>query len=494
MADPIVRAHALSAWRANNVVVPASTQPGDVLVLLTQAADTTGDIAGGPAGWTYLGNGVSASPYIQAAAWVKVADADDAGSTVTITGLTSSDYPQLVLIVVQDGTTDGLGFASADNGSRSHTVPSVSGPGLSSLGIHGHFFWQTGSTGLSTLPPGTPLAQADQGTFDWIVTTRAAGSTVGSSTAAAVENFARGAGVTVRVPSANASPNAPILTAPADGATIDRSATQRFDWDFSDPDAGDSQSKYDVRYRLIGDPTWITVTGTTPTTFHDFAAGTFAAGDYEWQIRTYDAQGAVGPYSASGFFTAATPPPAPVITDPINGQTIGAQSYFATMSAPDVDASQWRTVADNAGVPDPTTVHQDSGAIESSTQRSYQLSFPVNNRAEHIQARIRLDGLWSSWYSIAVDVSYTPPPIPARLLTPNGTRIDVAITNPPPDVGEPAVAFNKVFVDDGDGEELRATDLPGNATWTYRTPRSRRDYEPHIRVVAVGDNGTEASS
>ena len=49
----------------------------------------------------------------------------------------------------------------------------------------------------------------------------------------------------------NEPPHAPTLLAPADGATIDRNITQRFSWQFNDPDAGDTQSAYEIRYRKV---------------------------------------------------------------------------------------------------------------------------------------------------------------------------------------------------------------------------------------------------
>jgi hypothetical protein len=214
----------------------------------------------------------------------------------------------------------------------------------------------------------------------------------------------------------NTAPNAPILTAPADGATIDRNITQRFDWDFSDPDSGDSQSKYDLRYRVTGTSTWTDVTGTTPNTYHDFAAGTFAAGDYEWQVRTYDAAGAVGPYSASSFFTAADAPPEPTITDPVSGATI-SNIHTVQWSTPNQDAYQQRRVADNAGAADTSTVYADTGEVVSATARARTVEFETNNRYEHIQVRIKHNGLWSSWASIRVHVSYTPPATPTLTFT-----------------------------------------------------------------------------
>jgi hypothetical protein len=295
----------------------------------------------------------------------------------------------------------------------------------------------------------------------------------------------------------NTGPNAPLLLSPVGGVTIDRSITQRFDWDFSDPDAGDSQSKYDLQYRAVGATAWTAVTGTTPNTFHDFAAGTFAAGDYEWQVRTYDSYGLVGPYSASGFFTAATPPTGPTITDPISGQTIGQTPYTVVWSYPTQEAYQLRTVADNAGAADPTIVYTDTGIVESTSVRSRAVAFPVNNRYEHVQVRVRDAGLWSPYTSVRVLVSYTPPAVPTATVqaSNSGAAISVSITNPTPAAGEPSVAYNDVLrrqtAVGGDGIRI-AANKAANGTHIDFTPASGVDYEYAVRAFA--DNGTASTS
>lgn len=230
----------------------------------------------------------------------------------------------------------------------------------------------------------------------------------------------------------NVAPNAPTLVSPIGGTVIDRAITQRFSWTSSDPDAGDSQSKFDLQYRLVGAPSWTAVTGTTPNNFYDMPAATLAAGDYEWQVRTYDALGVVGPYSASSFFTAATAPALPTITTPTSGSTVSNTVSF-TWSAPAQTSYQIRKVADIAGVADTATVYFDTAEVVDIAARSRTLTFPVNNRYEHLQVRIKNSGLWSTWASVRVLVSYTAPLVPTLVATPNDATgsIVIAITNPP---------------------------------------------------------------
>jgi hypothetical protein len=287
----------------------------------------------------------------------------------------------------------------------------------------------------------------------------------------------------------NAAPNAPTLTGPANNATIDLTAVQRFSWTFSDPDAGDSQSKFDLQYR-IGAGSWTTATGTTPNQFNDFAANTFAANTYEWQVRTYDSQGVVGPWSSSFFFTAANPPSAPTITAPISGGTIGVTPTTVTWSFPTQQAWQVRRVADSAGAADATTIYYDSGQVTDTITRALSLAFPTNSRYEHIQVRIRSSGLWSTWADVRVQVSYTPPTAPTMTATFNTATASVAvvITNP---AGGTAVSYNDVYRNDGSGEIRIATSVAANGTFTDWTPAAGVNI---YRIVAVGTNGTSTSS
>lgn len=410
-------------------------------------------------------------------------------------------------------------------------------------------------------------------------------------------------GYQIEIQPPNQPPNAPILTAPADGSTIDRASTQRFDWDFSDPDAGDSQSKYDLRYRRtdvakneiqtvtitgsptggsftltyseqttaaiaydataasvqtalealsnigVGDvtctggplpgtavtvtftgalgntnvaqmtatssltggttpavtvattqegvpfPAWTDVTTTTPNTYHDFASGTFAAGAYEWQVRTYDAVGLVGPYSASDFFTAAAAPSDLTITYPSNGGTV-QQAERVDWSTPTQDSFQVRRVADNAGAADTATVYYDSGEVVSTTARTQALTFETNDRYEHVQVRIKDAGLWSAWASVRVNVSYTPPPAPtvSLMALDDEGSLWVSISNPTPTGGQPSVEYNSVEVNDGDGWERKVTNWATNTGWQYRTPVGGRDYSGNVRVTAHASNGATATT
>lgn len=293
----------------------------------------------------------------------------------------------------------------------------------------------------------------------------------------------------------NVAPNAPTLSWPIAAAVVNRGAVNRLRWVFSDPNPSDIQSRADVRWRIVSTTDWTNATVNTWYGFYDVAPLTFEAGDYEWQARTYDALGYVGPWTSSAFFTADDPPDGPSITYPIAGQDLDQFEYVAwTISSQ--EAWRVRRVADASGAPDESTIYWDSGEQVDTVARAAQLVFEVNGRPEWVQVQIKDGGLWSDWVSVNGEVSYSPPPVPVVEMEPDPATgsLLVKITNPAPAPGDPAAVWNDVYVDDGNGEERRAEAVAVNSDWRYWTPRSGRDYRYAIRVVGVAANGTTSSS
>lgn len=334
-----------------------------------------------------------------------------------------------------------------------------------------------------------------------------AGSTGNKVATLGASNENEGGQIALR--SANTAPNAPTLVSPVNSVTIDRTVTNRFDWTFSDPDPGDSQSEFQLRIRLQGNTLWdVDVTSETPTTHHDLAGGTLAAGDYEWQVRTRDAQGVQGPFSALDMFTAATPPAGPTITAPGVDETISVEDYTVTWSTPAQSDYQLRRVGDLAGTPDTGTVYFDTGTVVSSSARSRSVNFPDNGQTEHVQLRVRRDGLWSPWSTVRVAVSYTVPETPTLAVSVfqapvYGRQVDAGLrvtpTFPTPGADVPAVESydvsrrRTVLGVPVAGSEIRvaAQHIP-SSTFKDWTVVSRVVYSYRIR--ARGDNGTSVYS
>lgn len=295
----------------------------------------------------------------------------------------------------------------------------------------------------------------------------------------------------------NTAPNAP--TGLSTAAVLDRTVTQRLPWTFSDPNTGDTQSKADLQWRTNASGTtgaWQAVTVTAPTAYWDAPAATFPAGGIEWQVRTYDAQGVVGPWSASAFFTASTAPATPTITAPVSGATIPTSAVTLVLSEPNLDSFDWRVLGDANGSPDLTKVLNVGGTVADPSARSVTVTGLANGTTVHLQVRVAYQGLKSTWADSRNPVSYTPPPAPTVTVVGNDATgaLLVTTTNPAPTGTQPAVSAVEVWVDDGDGLERRKADLAPNTTWAYLLPVSGRDYTGHVRLTAVAVNGTTASS
>lgn len=282
------------------------------------------------------------------------------------------------------------------------------------------------------------------------------------------------------------------------GAIVSTAAVNRARHGFSDPNAGDSQSKADHRWRKVSDTTWITETVISPNPWRDFPAGSLTPGDYERQVLVYDAVGEpASAWTPSGLFTAVDPPDGPTITYPINGQLLD-QVEYVEWSVPAQDAYRVRRLPDDgAGNPDTTaTPYFDTGEVTDTLTRKIPLTFAVNGRTEHVQVQIKDGGVWSDWDSVVGDVSYTRPPTPTYTVYPDPATgsLLLMIATPDPEPGDPAAVAVDVFIDDGAGLERKAVDLSPTTSWRYWTPISGRDYTGSIMVQSRAANGTTASS
>ena len=290
-----------------------------------------------------------------------------------------------------------------------------------------------------------------------------------------------------------AAPYSPSILGPTGSSTIDYAAVQRFSWIYSNADPTDTQSAFDLQYRIAGAGLWTTISATTPNNFYDLPAATLSANNYEWQVRNYDSVGLVGPWCSSSFFTAATAPTDPAITTPTSGATVSANLTF-TWSATTQTDYQVRKIRDVGGTPDPLTIYYDSGDVVNAAIRSVVLSMPINNRSEWLQVRIKSAGVWSNWVSIRVLASYVQPSPGTLTVAIDNTRGALVVTTTAAAVGggEPTPIYIDVYVKvlgaSGYGDRL-ATMITPTGIWTWYTPASGVTYE--IRTLTTGDNGAQ---
>lgn len=298
----------------------------------------------------------------------------------------------------------------------------------------------------------------------------------------------------------NDPPNAPTLTGPVNNSNVDQALATVTTWTFSDPDSGSSQGAADVRWR-VGSGAWTTITGAASTaSTYSFASNTFSSftgQPIEWQVRTTDQLGAVGPWSSSSYFTPYAAPSTPTLAAPaITGTT---PAYTITRSG---GFAQWqiRTVNDVAGTAG-STVYADTGALGSGSQTSASGNLPTyaytSGTAYHIQGRVAFPtGVWSAWAdSGALTASINAPLVPTVVLNPvvGSGSMQVIITNPGSDPHPPL--SNNVYrtnLDDGTAEVRVATGVAVNGTWTDWLPNINTNLR--YRVGAVSSTGAETTS
>ena len=290
----------------------------------------------------------------------------------------------------------------------------------------------------------------------------------------------------------NTAPLAPTLTVPATGASVTVPPTLA--WTFSDPDAGDMQTSADIRYRQSGTSTWTTLAAavTTATTY-TFGAGVITTGStWEWQVRTYDKTGTVGPWSSSSFFTAVDQPLAPTITAPTSGATLLDTPTTVTWTLPagqSQTAFQVQRCSDATG----TVVYYDSGQTTSTAQTTTVPLDRVFGRSDTFRVRY-LNGVWSAWGTVAAVTNAGPPQPPLVVCTPDPATasVRVQITNPPQAPGYASAVSNDLWRTSPDGTTVRiAKGLPVGATVTDWLPGAGTNV---YRATAYASNGATSTS
>jgi hypothetical protein len=295
----------------------------------------------------------------------------------------------------------------------------------------------------------------------------------------------------------NQAPYAPTLLRPAHGSTIDTDLPTTFEWVFSDPDLGDSQSARNWRYREVGTSTWwqsgwVNQTHATRTG----AAGEFTVGKtYEWQVQVKDSQGLAGPWSASSQFLAGQTPNTPFITSPADGSTVVTANPIIAWSHPDQDAYQLRVYL-SSSIPGYDYIY-DSGVVLDAVARTAGIPSISRNGSYAIELRCRKDGLWSEWASAHVTVNTTPPATPTLVITADSdnARIVLEPTHPAPSGEQPTVVSQEIWrTTTGDAADAVriVKELTPGAVWHDYTVASGVDYQYFVR--AVGDTGAIADS
>ena len=90
----------------------------------------------------------------------------------------------------------------------------------------------------------------------------------------------------------NLAPNPPIITSYSDNQIINDN-TPTITWNFSDPNAGDTQGWYQVRCSNNGGATWYSSTGQIAGSTNSYKFPALPDGTWQFAVRTWDASGAI---------------------------------------------------------------------------------------------------------------------------------------------------------------------------------------------------------
>jgi hypothetical protein len=148
----------------------------------------------------------------------------------------------------------------------------------------------------------------------------------------------------------NSAPNGGVWVLPNNGDAQDVGQQLRLDWNFSDPNAGDTQSAYALsrqigagalNYWRASDSTWqvAEVQNTSGTTIVTLASAWALASDanYTFKVKVWDSSSVAGPYG-SGLIVIPSTPVNPAITAPTASQVLSTNQVSVTWTATEQSA------------------------------------------------------------------------------------------------------------------------------------------------------------
>lgn len=279
----------------------------------------------------------------------------------------------------------------------------------------------------------------------------------------------------------NVAPFTPALLEPI-GIKKNVENIIRFVWKHNDTDA---QSKAEIRIREQGTLVWLeeqTVIGSQQETYALVDAG-IAPANVEWQVRTYDQQNLVSPWSNIGVFTVGFPTAEPVITTPL---------ISVSTSRPIIEWTSPAQVAYQIVITDVgNVVLWDTGEITSTIKsRTSGVDF-INGATYRINVRTKdAGGIFSDYVQSEVITAYTPPAKSIVTVFDGNGLISFNIEMPTPTGTQPSVTSHEVYKRINNVWMRIATGV--NTAFNDYHVRSGQEYEYYVK--ALGDNDTSVNS
>lgn len=290
----------------------------------------------------------------------------------------------------------------------------------------------------------------------------------------------------------NTAPNAPSLTTKSN---FDATTVQNFNWTFSDPDSGDSQSAYELIITRVSDSVVMKDTGKVSGTAGSYSlpTGILANGiQYQWKVMTWDSSSVSGPYSTLGTFSTALTPTVS-ITSPATDGTVLSNNTVVTGWNTTTTLSQGSY---QVRLTDNSDVQLWSSGQLSGTNNLLTVAYALANLTNY---KLKVT-VWDTYGIQSVEVvrlfsaSFTPPAIPTLSNPVDNIRgaIILNITNPTPTGSQPSVTYNDIYRMASD--ETVWTRIATNIanTFTDYTPMHNKIYK--YKATAIGSNTSTTDS
>lgn len=295
----------------------------------------------------------------------------------------------------------------------------------------------------------------------------------------------------------NTAPTAPTgLTLPVFDATIGGTLT----WTFNDPDAGNTQSAYQVIIIRVSDSAVMKDTGKVASTVTSYTIpANILANAIAYQIKVicWDNLDVIGLYSSLKAFTPYASPTCTITFPVTNGDTYTGSLITSTWSFSDpvsLGQSAYQLRLTNGS----DLELWNSGKVNSISARSLTIGYTLLNTTTY---KIKLK-VWNGADVVSSEIvrtfvtSFITPATPIITHTDDNIRgsITINITNPTPTGGRPTIVYNDIYrKKTGEVNYIRiATGIANNGNYIDYTPASGQLYDYKIR--AIGSNNTSSDS
>jgi hypothetical protein len=302
------------------------------------------------------------------------------------------------------------------------------------------------------------------------------------------------------------SPNTPTWVSPTGGQAQDVAAGLTLDWAFSDPDPNDVQSAYalqrqigsgSLNYYTASGNTWGTTevfnsTATTQVTVPANTWGNGADANHTYKVKTRDSTALDSGYSA-GLVVVPSAKVNPSFTAPASGGIVTSATVTVTWTVSEQTAYQVKLLTNPGGA----TMYDSGKVVSTSTTHTPTLVLADGSGWTINLTTWNNEGLASTVQTRSFSVDYITPMVPTLVATavPASGYITVAITNPTPSGGAPAVASQDLWrrkTGDSTSAVRIATGLASGASYNDWGAWSGQAFD--YQAVVTGTNGTSSSS